>query len=111
MTPADFIRRRWFLQQCGVGLGALAARSFVAAESKNPLAPRKPHYAAKAKIGLREMHIYHRMVSEFIAKGDEAAGSSELFNQAAEDAQMDRHEVRRDRFFLDARPNKARRLE
>jgi hypothetical protein len=52
--------RRWFLQQCGVGLGAIAAQSLMAAEGRslsaaetgappNPLAPKKPHHAAKAK--------------------------------------------------------------
>src|SRR5215212_9696420 len=37
----DLLRRRWFLQQCGVGVGANAA--------PNPLAPRKPHFEPKAK--------------------------------------------------------------
>jgi hypothetical protein len=52
--------RRWFLQQCGVGLGAIAAQSLLAADGLsapaasplsmgNPLAPRQPHYNAKAK--------------------------------------------------------------
>ena len=48
------LNRRWFLQQCGVGLGAIAARSLLAADdlpakAANPLAPRKPHHEAKAK--------------------------------------------------------------
>src|SRR5213593_3176979 len=38
------VTRRWFFQQCGVGLGASAA---VAPTSS--LAPRQPHYAPKAK--------------------------------------------------------------
>ena len=49
------ITRRWFFKQCGVGLGAMALRhllgqSAVAAPSGvNPLAPRAPHFAPKAK--------------------------------------------------------------
>src|SRR6185295_9532834 len=50
------VTRRWFFQQCGVGLGAIAlgqlfgrnAHAATAAEL-NPLAPKKPHHAAKAK--------------------------------------------------------------
>ncbi|MFO0851153.1 MAG: DUF1501 domain-containing protein [Gemmataceae bacterium] len=42
--------RRWFLQQCGTGLGAIAAGSLLAADAPpNPLAPKKPHFPAKAK--------------------------------------------------------------
>ena len=46
--------RRHFLQGCGVGLGAMAMTSLdgakpVVAEVVNPLAPRQPHFAAKAK--------------------------------------------------------------
>ncbi len=47
--------RRWFLQQCGVGLGAislaelLADRATAAAVDRNPLAARQPHYPANAK--------------------------------------------------------------
>ncbi len=50
------VSRRWFLQQCGVGLGAmslaelLGARAQAAtAKSNNPLAVHEPHYPAKAK--------------------------------------------------------------
>ncbi|MFN9919235.1 MAG: DUF1501 domain-containing protein [Acidobacteriota bacterium] len=39
--------RRWFLKDCGVGLGALALRSLAAAPA-NPLAPKIPHVAPKA---------------------------------------------------------------
>src|SRR5713101_6231321 len=42
------IARRWFLQQCGVGLGAMALGQLLNA-SENPLAPKKPHFAPKAK--------------------------------------------------------------
>jgi hypothetical protein len=43
------IARRWFLQQCGVGLGAAAFHQLMAATAANPMAPRQPHYAPKAK--------------------------------------------------------------
>ena len=54
---AQAVSRRWFLRDCGVGLGAIAAGSLLtndlsramAAESTNPLAPRQPHFPAKAK--------------------------------------------------------------
>ena len=50
--------RRHFFQNCGVGLGSIALGSMMArdaggiqppAQGTNPLAPKKPHYAAKAK--------------------------------------------------------------
>jgi Protein of unknown function (DUF1501) len=49
------VSRRWFLQECGVGLGALALghllgrAGYAAPASHNPLAPRQPHHAPKAK--------------------------------------------------------------
>ena len=50
------VSRRWFLQQCGVGLGAIALNSLIsqalgAASSspENPLAPKQPHFKPKAK--------------------------------------------------------------
>ncbi|MFM7837060.1 MAG: DUF1501 domain-containing protein, partial [Planctomycetaceae bacterium] len=56
----EMLRRRWFLRDCGVGLGAMAAASLMAGESQagqsapdvqatGPLAPRQPHFAPKAK--------------------------------------------------------------
>lgn len=49
----DNVNRRWFIEQCGVGLGALAfghlLRKEGRAQSGNPLAPKKPHFAPKAK--------------------------------------------------------------
>ncbi|MBX9582473.1 MAG: DUF1501 domain-containing protein [Gemmataceae bacterium] len=49
MYPTS-LARRWFLQSCGVGLGAIAARSLLAADAApNPLAPKKPHHEPKAK--------------------------------------------------------------
>lgn len=56
--PADplALSRRWFLQDCGVGLGAVALShlfgqdSFAASSpATDPLAPRQPHYPARAK--------------------------------------------------------------
>ena len=45
--------RRWFLRECGVGLGAMALGGLLgrdaAAASPDPLAPRWPHFPAKAK--------------------------------------------------------------
>ncbi len=53
------VTRRWFFEQCGVGLGAIALGQLLQAEgfaggatdslATNPLAPRLPHYAPKAK--------------------------------------------------------------
>jgi uncharacterized protein DUF1501 len=49
------LARRWFLQGCGVGMGALAmahltgTRADAADAPADPLAPRAPHFAAKAK--------------------------------------------------------------
>src|SRR5438477_6319016 len=49
------IPRRWFFQQCGVGLGAIALgalfreNGWAANAALNPLAPRQPHFTAKAK--------------------------------------------------------------
>jgi hypothetical protein len=48
--------RRWFFRQCGVGLGSIALASLLKDElfaapqqSGNPLAPKKPHFPARAK--------------------------------------------------------------
>jgi len=49
------LARRWFLQQCGVGLGAAALAELAGGGASaaplpvNPLAPRPPHFAGKAK--------------------------------------------------------------
>ena len=52
----QWITRRWFFQQCGVGLGAIALgqlfkQNGLAASlpGSNPLAPKAPHFPAKAK--------------------------------------------------------------
>lgn len=56
---ASSLSRRWFLQDCGVGLGAAALASLFAesglaapgqtAGAVDPLAPRQPHFEPKAK--------------------------------------------------------------
>ena len=52
---ANAVSRRWFLQECGVGLGAIAAQSLMARSSSadantvNPLAARDAHFPGKAK--------------------------------------------------------------
>ncbi|MCI0419413.1 MAG: DUF1501 domain-containing protein [Acidobacteria bacterium] len=52
------VSRRWFIEQCSVGLGALAFghllqdtgfAALVQDAPPNPLAPKRPHYAPKAK--------------------------------------------------------------
>src|SRR5216684_8879459 len=50
------VSRRWFFEQCGVGLGAMALGNLLAqsgsaanATPDDPLAPKKPHFAPKAK--------------------------------------------------------------
>src|SRR5215831_6136345 len=49
------LNRRWFLRDCGVGLGAIALNSLVAGDAAadapgaDPLAPKKPHHEPKAK--------------------------------------------------------------
>ncbi len=46
------IARRWFLQQCGMGLGAAALGQLLggtAAAANDPLAPKQPHFAPRAK--------------------------------------------------------------
>ena len=53
-NPQD-VTRRWFLQQCAVGLGGMALGNLIGGNASaaitgtNPLASRKPHFAAKAK--------------------------------------------------------------
>ncbi len=41
------LARRWFLQQCGVGLGAVALRQML--QASDPLAPKQPHHKPTAK--------------------------------------------------------------
>src|SRR3982751_2823588 len=55
LPPSPFTARRWFLRQCGVGLGAIALSELLgngtslAQSAPDPLAPHPPHFAAKAK--------------------------------------------------------------
>lgn len=58
-------RRRYFLQQCGLGFGAMAAASLMQRESyaadgnktvAGPLAPKLPHFPAKAK---QVIYMFH----------------------------------------------------
>src|SRR2546422_2345416 len=57
LSPEE-VSRRWFLQRCGVGLGSIAlsqlfAEAGLAAplemQPADPLAPKAPHFAPKAK--------------------------------------------------------------
>jgi hypothetical protein len=47
------LARRWFLKECGVGLGAAALAELLGASAqaapRGPLAPKQPHFAPKAK--------------------------------------------------------------
>src|SRR5256885_6885458 len=55
----NLISRRWFLRQCGVGLGSIALASLLddgnllggegVGRAGNPLAPRQPHFKPKAR--------------------------------------------------------------
>ncbi|HWA96908.1 MAG TPA: DUF1501 domain-containing protein, partial [Pirellulales bacterium] len=56
--PGDLVARRWFLKECGLGLGAIALAellgrdapaSAAAAAAADPLAARPGHFSAKAK--------------------------------------------------------------
>jgi len=57
-VTAKRISRRWFIEQCGIGLGAVALNHILSSAGlavpdhpaqSDPLAPKKPHYAPKAK--------------------------------------------------------------
>jgi hypothetical protein len=54
-ADARLVARRWFLQQCGVGVGAVALHQLLAqdapaaVQAENPLAPKQPHYTPRAK--------------------------------------------------------------
>src|SRR5215475_5863701 len=52
----QYLSRRWFLRDCGVGLANIAAgalladaAAWAAPASGDPLAPRPPHFPAKAR--------------------------------------------------------------
>src|SRR5207249_6624941 len=54
----NLITRRWFLQQCGVGVGSMALAALLGADkacgtvntptAPHPLAPKQPHFKPKA---------------------------------------------------------------
>ena len=50
------VTRRHFFRDCGVGLGSVALASLLndsaLAQVRNPLAPKQPHFKAKAKRGI-----------------------------------------------------------
>ena len=52
-SAASPLTRRWFLRDCGLGLGSIALADLLRRESSaattNPLAPRAPHFEGKAK--------------------------------------------------------------
>jgi Protein of unknown function (DUF1501) len=48
------VSRRWFIEECGIGMGAFALNHLLmsagyAQKAANPLAPKRPHHAPKAK--------------------------------------------------------------
>ena len=54
---AGILARRWFFRDCGVGLAGIAAGSLLSREPQaaaaavpNPLAPKPPHFAPRAKL-------------------------------------------------------------
>jgi len=80
------VARRWFLEQCGVGLGAAAFGQLLvenglaapaSAEPADPLAPKPPQFPAKAK----------RMIYLFMAG---APSHLELFDCKPQLAKFDR---------------------
>jgi hypothetical protein len=77
------ISRRWFLQDCAVGLGSLALADLLGAQASSaeesmgdPLSPKKPHFAPKAK----------RVVFLFMAGGP---SHLEMFDNKPELAKLD----------------------
>ena len=75
------LARRWFLEQCGVGLGSMALGSLMgdagyAAQNDDPLAPKAPHFAPKAK----------RVIYLFMAGGP---SQMELFDNKPKLAEFD----------------------
>src|SRR5438128_603452 len=54
---AKLITRRWFLRQCGVGLGSIALASILGtdaigaaqASTAGPMSPKQPHFKPRAK--------------------------------------------------------------
>jgi len=71
-VTSQLLARRWFLQQCGVGLGSIALADLLRADGPD----RKPHFAPKAK----------RVIFLFMAGGP---SHLELFDNKPELAKMD----------------------
>ena len=55
INPTAMLSRRDLLTRSGLGFGALALTDLLHAEAANPLAPKKPHFPAKAK---RVVHLF-----------------------------------------------------
>ncbi|HEX6987197.1 MAG TPA: DUF1501 domain-containing protein, partial [Planctomycetaceae bacterium] len=75
------VSRRWFLRDCGVGLGAIALADLLggsaqAAAPADPLAPKRPHHEPKAK----------RVIFLFMAGGP---SQPELFDYKPKLAELD----------------------
>src|SRR6478752_5416513 len=77
--------RRWFFRECGVGLGAIALQSLLGGSSNlataapafaDPMAPKQPHFAPKAK----------RVIYLFMAG---APSHLEMFDNKPKLAEMD----------------------
>lgn len=57
MNANEFLTRRWFLQECGIGLGTIALHALLQDRAVaspvtapgDPMAPRQPHFRARAK--------------------------------------------------------------
>jgi hypothetical protein len=80
MIPNTLVARRWFLQQCGISLGGIALVHLLGSQSRaatdDPLAPKAPHFAPKAK----------RVIFLFMAG---APSHLELFDYKPKLAQLD----------------------
>lgn len=53
-SQANLRARRWFFQECGIGLGSVAlgnllSNSLQASSESGPMSPKSPHFAPKAK--------------------------------------------------------------
>src|SRR3954454_853254 len=85
-TDPALVSRRWFLERCGVGLGAMALGQLLSeagyasptpsAPAFDPLTPRLPHFAPKAK----------RVIFLFMAGG---SSHLELFDNKPQLAKFD----------------------
>jgi hypothetical protein len=78
-TRPPLLARRWFLQQCGVGLGTIALADLLCGDARaqsDPLAPRQPQFKPKAK----------RVIFLFMAG---APSQLELFDYKPELARLD----------------------